>query len=97
VVDASQGVEAQTVANDLFSRFPQLTILPVINKIDCPLPSRWFRQGAGSKMCSHSRRRVPHDQREKRAFGVEDVLEAMFIGSLRPRAARTNPFQALGV
>lgn len=36
VVDASQGVEAQTLANNQLARDNQLVIIPVINKIDLP-------------------------------------------------------------
>ena len=36
VVDASQGVEAQTVANTFLAAGNNLTIIPVINKIDLP-------------------------------------------------------------
>src|ERR1700735_4693132 len=36
VVDASQGVEAQTVANAFLAAQHNLTIIPVINKIDLP-------------------------------------------------------------
>ena len=36
VVDASQGVEAQTVANTFLAAQHNLTIIPVINKIDLP-------------------------------------------------------------
>ncbi len=36
VVDASQGVEAQTLANTLIARKNKLKIIPVINKIDLP-------------------------------------------------------------
>ena len=36
VVDASQGVEAQTVANLYLALEHNLTLLPIINKIDLP-------------------------------------------------------------
>src|SRR5436190_9844221 len=36
VVDASQGVEAQTVANTFLAASHNLTIIPIINKIDLP-------------------------------------------------------------
>src|SRR6201993_2985713 len=40
VVDASQGVEAQTVANTFLAAQHNLTIVPVINKIDLPNAQR---------------------------------------------------------
>src|SRR6266478_2827920 len=36
VVDAAQGVEAQTVANSTLARAQGLTLIPVLNKIDLP-------------------------------------------------------------
>ncbi len=46
VVDASQGVQAQTVANVLLARKQHLKIIPVINKIDLPTadPERVMKQ-----------------------------------------------------
>ena len=47
VVDASQGVEAQTLANAYLAVENNLEIIPVINKID--LPSRAARRGASGR------------------------------------------------
>ena len=41
VVDAAQGVEAQTVANTYFAQDAHLEIVPVLNKVD--LPGAWMR------------------------------------------------------
>ena len=38
LIDASQGVEAQTLANAQLADAQGLTIIPVINKVDLPMP-----------------------------------------------------------
>ena len=74
VVDASQGVEAQTLANTYLALHHNLEIIPVINKIDLPAaePERIREQiesvigldAAGALMVS-----------AKQGLGIHDVLE----------------------
>ena len=40
MVDASQGIEAQTLANVHLAIAQDLVVIPVINKIDLPRPTR---------------------------------------------------------
>src|SRR5882757_6329476 len=76
VVDASQGVEAQTLANTYLALHHNLEIIPVINKIDLP-----------SAEPDRIREQVEHviglDATDailasaKNGIGIEDVLEAV--------------------
>ena len=76
IVDAAQGVEAQTLANMHLALDQQLEIIPVINKIDLPsanLP-KVYRQ-LEDVVC------IPHEEAihcsAKAGIGIEDVLEAV--------------------
>ncbi|MDX2227809.1 MAG: translation elongation factor 4 [Verrucomicrobiae bacterium] len=76
IVDAAQGVEAQTVANANLAMKQNLTIIPVINKIDLPnanLPA--VRQQLEEILS------IPADDAilasAKNGIGVEDILEAI--------------------
>src|SRR5271156_1281115 len=94
VVDASQGVEAQTVANTFLAAGNNLTILPVINKIDLPAAQTEFvREQIESVLA------IPADDAllisAKSGLGVEDVLEAIVKRIPPPKGKAENPLQAL--
>jgi GTP-binding protein LepA len=94
VVDASQGVEAQTVANTFLAAGSNLTILPVINKIDLPAAQPDFVKEQIENVLA-----IPaHDAlmiSAKSGLGVEDVLEAIVQRVPPPKGSAENPLQAL--
>ncbi|MBZ5514140.1 MAG: translation elongation factor 4 [Acidobacteriia bacterium] len=94
VIDASQGVEAQTLANAQLAMNNKLAIIPVINKIDLP----------GAEI-EATKQQIEHalalDPREallisaKSGVGIEDVLEAVVARIPPPRGSPEAPLQAL--
>jgi GTP-binding protein LepA len=94
VVDASQGVEAQTVANTFLAAGHNLTILPVINKIDLPAAQPDFVKEQIETVLA-----IPADDAlmisAKSGIGVEDVLEAIVARVPPPKGSAENPLQAL--
>jgi len=94
VVDASQGVEAQTVANTFLAAGHNLTILPVINKIDLPAAQPDYVKEQIENVLA-----IPaHDSMlisAKSGLGVEDVLEAVVHRIPAPQGSAANPLQAL--
>ena len=76
VVDAAQGVEAQSVANCYTALEQGLEVLPVINKIDLPSadPPRSFMK---SRKSSASRPTMPRWSAPRPAQGVPDLLEQL--------------------
>jgi len=89
VVDASQGVEAQTLANTYLALHHNLEIIPVINKIDLPSaePDRIREQiehvigldASGAILAS-----------AKNGVGIEDVLEAVVHLVPQPKGSRPD-------
>lgn len=76
IVDAAQGVEAQTLANMHLAMDQNLAIVPVINKIDLPsanLPN--VNRQLEDIVC------IPHEEAihasAKMGIGIEDILEAV--------------------
>ncbi len=94
VVDAGQGVEAQTVANCYTALEMNLEVLPVLNKIDLPQaePERVAEEiediigieAIGAVQCS-----------AKTGLGIEDVLETIVKGIPAPEGDVDAPTQAL--
>jgi len=94
VVDASQGVEAQTVANVSMAMHHSLTLFPVINKIDLPSadPERVKKEiedeliiDASEAICCSA----------KSGIGIAEVLEAVVSRIPPPPDRRDDPLQAL--
>ena len=94
VVDASQGVEAQTVANCYTALDQGVEVLPVLNKIDLPSaePERVKKEiedvigidATNSVLCS-----------AKTGVGVEDILEAIVEKIPSPQGSINKPLKAL--
>ena len=94
VIDATQGIEAQTLANVYLALDNDLEIIPVINKIDLP---------------SADPERVKHEIEDvigidaseavltsaKTGIGIEDVLEAIVAKIPAPKGDAQKPLKAL--
>jgi GTP-binding protein LepA len=94
VVDASQGVEAQTVANTFLAAGHNLTILPVINKIDLPAAQVDFvKEQIENVLAIDAHDALPISA--KSGIGVDDVLEAIIHRIPAPTGSAANPLQAL--
>src|SRR5271168_2661187 len=94
VVDASQGVEAQTVANTFLASRHNLTILPVINKIDLPAAQvEYVREQIESVLTIPADDALPISA--KSGLGVADVLEAIVHRIPPPKGSADAPLQAL--
>ena len=94
VVDASQGVEAQTVANTFLAAGNNLTIVPVINKVDLPAAQPDYVKEQIENVLA-----IPAQDAlmisAKSGLGVEDVLEAIVARIPPPKGSAQNPLQAL--
>ena len=94
VVDAAQGVEAQTLANVYLAIEHDLEIVPIINKIDLP--------SAQPEIVREEIERVvglPGDDcilaSAKEGIGVDEILEAIVRRIPPPRGDRDAPLRAL--
>src|SRR3569623_3655615 len=94
VVDASQGVEAQTVANCYTALDLGVEVLPVLNKMDLPQadPENAKREiedvlgidASGAVPCS-----------AKTGMGIDDILEAIVAKIPAPKGNASGPLRAM--
>ncbi len=94
VVDASQGVEAQTVANLYLAMEHNLLIIPIINKIDLPSAQIEKVKGEISGILGLDREKILLAS-AKQGIGTEDILEAVASRIPPPSGEISNPLQAL--
>ena len=94
VVDAAQGVEAQTVANAYLALEHELTLVPIINKIDLP-------NADPDRVQAQLRDVIGLDSESailasaKEGIGTEEILEAIVETLPPPRGRAEEPLQAL--
>jgi GTP-binding protein LepA len=94
VVDASQGIEAQTLANVYLAMNLDLKLIPVLNKIDLP--------HADPERVAHELERVIGFDRDemilasaKEGTGIPEILEAIYQRIPPPKGNVNGPLKAL--
>jgi GTP-binding protein LepA len=95
VVDAAQGVEAQTVANVHLAMKQNLAIIPVINKIDLPhanVPQT--KQQLEDILAIPGDTAIPCSAKE--GIGIDEILEAIVARIPAPKPTGASSLQALG-
>ena len=94
VVDASQGVQAQTIANVYIALEHNLEIIPVLNKIDLPAanPERVKEEieHVIGLDCSDA-----IEVSAKTGFGIDELLKAIIQRIPAPKVANDKPLKAL--
>ncbi|MDD7463686.1 MAG: translation elongation factor 4 [Anaerococcus sp.] len=94
VVDASQGVEAQTLANTYLALEQDLEILPVINKIDLPSANIDFVKEEIENQIGLETEDIPLIS-AKTGLNIEDVLEDIVKNVPAPEDHDDKPLKAL--
>ncbi len=94
IVDASQGIEAQTISNLYLAINHDLTIIPVLNKIDLPgaMPEEVKDQIVDLLGCD--RDEIIHAS-GKEGIGIEDIMNAIVARVPAPKGDPGAPLQAL--
>ena len=94
VVDAAQGIEAQTLANVYLALDHDLEVFPVINKIDLPRAEPERVKEEIEDVIGLEAEDAPLIS-AKNGIGIDDVLEAIVHRLPAPKGNPDNPLQAL--
>ena len=94
VVDAAQGIEAQTLANVYLALDHDLDVFPVINKIDLPSADPQRVKDEIEDVIGLEAQDAPMIS-AKNGIGIEEVLEAIVHKIPGPEGSMDNPLQAL--
>ncbi len=94
IVDASQGIQAQTISNLYLALNNNLIIIPVLNKMDLPgaMPEEVKDQICDLIMCERDEI-IPASG--KTGFGVDDILKAIIERIPAPKGNPDAPLKAL--
>jgi len=94
LVDATQGVEAQTIANASMAMNQNLEIIPVVNKMDLPHADLTMAQEEiENALALDATDAIPCSA--KTGLGIEDILEAIVHRVPPPSGDPTAPLRAL--
>ena len=94
IVDATQGIQAQTISNLYLALENNLEIIPVLNKMDMPnaMPEEVKDQIVELIGC---KREEIIEARGKTGLGVAEILQAIITRIPHPEGSPTQPLQAL--
>ena len=94
VVDASQGIEAQTIANAFLAMEHGLTLIPVVNKVDLPQAEPERVADELQHMFGFAPQEVVFTS-AKEGLGIVEVLQAVIDRVPPPQGAPDRPLRAL--
>jgi GTP-binding protein LepA len=93
IIDASQGVEAQTLANTMLAKNAKLKIIPVINKIDLPtadVESAYEQMKEGLNVDAE-----PILASAKEGIGISEIIDSIIANIPCPKSNKEDSLSAL--
>tara|TARA_B100000401_G_scaffold352839_2_gene250420 strand:+ start:5670 stop:7460 length:1791 start_codon:yes stop_codon:yes gene_type:complete len=94
IVDAAQGIQAQTISNLYLALEHELTIIPVLNKIDLPSAEPEVVRDQIVNLIDCSEDEII-DASAKTGFGVENIITAIINKIPPPDGDPNSPLQAM--